>query len=291
MSATLTFHLALTGTVDEIVLLDTNENLLKAHVMDISQGISEVSRTVVRAGRAPDLTGSDIVMLGASIRPDNVVSRDDFLTGNLGIVREAAANIAKYCPDAVVINVTAPTDVFNYLFYKFIGGDRRKFIGYNYNDTLRLKWASAQVLGATTDRVDAVVLGEHGDKQVPLYEQIYLDKQKVLLSSEQKQRIAELVNNWFSTYSSLKSGRSAGWTSAIGLERIIAAIVQKGDEPIPCSVIADGEYGQKNTSIGLPVMLGPGGVQKIIEMEISDQSQKLLSEAADKITKMANTCL
>ena len=291
VGATFAFHLAAADLVDEIVMLDVKENILKAHVMDIGQGVSEVSRTAVRAGQASDLTGADIVMMAGSVPAVDIKSRDELLSANLGIVRDAAENIAKYCPEAVVLNATAPTDVFNYLLYRFAGGDRRKYIGFNYNDTLRLKWAAARALGVPANRVDAVVLGEHGEKQVPLYEHIYLDKQKVTLSPEQKQETAEIVDNWFSTYIGLHSGRSAGWTSAIGLVKVTAAILQRSETPIPCSVIPDGEYGHKDTSIGLPVMLGPGGVQKIVELEISGQSKDKLSEAAEKIAKMAKGCI
>ena len=291
VGATFAFHLASAGIVDEIVMLDVKENVLKAHVMDIGQGVSEVSRTAVRAGQASDLSGADIVMMSASVPAVDIKSRDELLNANLGIVREAAANIAQFCPEAVVLNATAPTDVFNYLFYRLIGGDRRKYLGFNYNDTLRLKWAAARALGVPSTRVDAVVLGEHGEKQVPLYEHIYLDKQKVTLSPEQKIETEEIVDNWFSTYISLHSGRSAGWTSAIGLVKVTAAILQKCETPIPCSVIPEGEYGHRDTSIGLPVLLGPGGVQKIIELDISSQSKEKLLEAAEKIAKMAKECI
>jgi malate/lactate dehydrogenase len=291
VGSTLAFRLGLSGVVDEIVLLDMKENVLKGHVMDIAQGICEVSDTVVRDGQTPDLSGADIVLMSASMPSNKISNRDELLDANLGIVREAAANIAEYCPEAVVINATAPTDVFNYLFYKFIGGGRRKHIGYNYNDTLRLKWASAKSLGVPARRVDAVVLGEHGERQVPLYEHIYLDKKKIQLPPDQEREIAGIVDNWFAIFQGLKSGRTAGWTSAVGLEMIIAAIVNGSETPIPCSVIPDGEYGHKYTSIGLPVLLGPGGVQKIIEMDISDDSKEKLSQAAGKISKMAQSCL
>lgn len=291
VGATLAFKLALSDIVDEIVMLDIKENVLKGHVMDISQGISEDAHTVVRAGDWADLAGTDIVVMSASVPATKVLNRDDLLGANLGIVQGAAEHIAKYCPQAVVINATAPTDVFTYLFYKYIGGERRQYIGYNYNDTLRLKWAAAQVLKVSVDRVDAVVLGEHGQKQVPLYESICLDGQKVDLTAEQKQQISAAVDGWFVTYQKLDSGRTAGWTSTIGLEKIIHAMVTESDAAIPCSVIPDGEYGHQGTSIGLPVLLGAGGVKKIIEIDILKESKQKLVEAAEKITKMAQPYL
>ena len=277
------FYLATQGIVSRIVLVDVKENVLKSHAMDLEQAISELNDTKIQAGSWEELQGCQIVLVTASLPERQVSSRLEYLDGNLKIIREIAGYLSRFCPQAVVITATNPIDVFNYALCKLTGMQACRFIGFSRNDSLRLRWAVGQVLNVNVPEVEAVVLGEHGESQVPLLERITVRGQAVSLTGQQKQQVVNLIKTWFVTYQGLNSGRTTGWTSAIGMVEIIKAIVTASPLVIPCSAILQGEYGVSGVSLGVPVRLGPTGVREIIQLDLDRQEQQSFQAAARKV--------
>jgi malate dehydrogenase len=277
------FRISSLGLVDEIVLLDARRNMAESHAMDLDQAAGSLGGCAVGAGDWEDLAGADIVILSAGMPERNVASRDEYLAGNLEIVKEAAGHIAARCPEAVVLVATNPIDVFTAAVVELTGTERRRVIGYSWNDTLRLRWAVARVLGEPAADVDALVIGEHGESQVPLYDRITVRGLPVVLSPEQQEAADAAVRGWFSSYQGLNSGRTSGWTSAVGLATMVGAIVGNGPDVLPGSVVLHGEYGVRGVSLGVPLRLGRRGADEIIQLPLTAAQQAAFEAAASKV--------
>lgn len=302
MGSSAAFRLATLDIASEIVLIDVRPNLAMSHVMDLEQAVAEISGSRIVGGDWADVAGCDVVVLSASLPERNVASRDEYLTGNLDIVRKAAEHLTA-CPEAVVIVATNPVDVFTYVLARLAGGAPSRFVGYSYNDTLRFRWALARTLQVAMADVDALVLGEHGDMQVPLFDLVGVKGVPVSLSEQQRREVETATRTWFSTYQSLNAGRTSGWTSAMGIARLVTAMAggaatasdpdcdaTAGDAPpasagelLPCSAVLQGEYGLSGVSLGVPVVLSPGGVRQIVEVPLTPVERSQLHAAGDKV--------
>ena len=286
LGSTMGFYFACHGWFEEVVLLDLKENMVRWHVMDIEQAISDLNATKVSYGTWKDLDRCDVILMTAGLPHANVSSRNEFLKGNAKIIESVAQNIRQYCEDAVIINATVPVDVFNYAFYKLIGFDRRRFLGFNRNDSLRLRWAAAKVLGLNQLTMGGYVLGEHGETQVPVYGTLTSNDKKIDLSSSQKADIGAVVKNWFAESQSLNTGRTSGWTSTTSMAKVVEAMVKESPVPITCSIVLEGEYGLSDVSVGLPVLLGPKGWKEVVHLELTPEEEAALQHSAKTIRKL-----
>ena len=230
LGSTIAFAVAQRSLVNELVLIDIKENVAKAHVMDMEQAISEHNQTTISFGDWDALSGCDIVIMTASMPERKVLSRIEFLTDNLSIVQAVAAHLARYCPGAEVINATNPVDPFDFILHDLTGMPARQFVGFTRNDSLRLRWAIAKVANVPTTDVEAMVIGEHGEAQVPLYSAVRVRGKKVELNADQKAAVSSLIRNWFANYQALQSGRTSGWTSALGVAHLVEAMVNHTGE-------------------------------------------------------------
>ena len=287
-----TFNLIVHSLANEILMIDTWENMLKAHYMDLNTAATGKD-VLVRTGGYEEVPGSDVIIITAGAPTGVISSRMELLPNNLPIVRDIAEKINQFCPDAVVIIATNPVGPLNYAMYLLSASqDRRKFIGYSLNDSIRFQMMAAEALGVPSRRVDGMVIGEHGGSQVMLFSSLRVDGKPVTLSEDFKRKIRERVPNILRGYETLKPKRTAGWTSAIGLADVVRAISKDTGEIIPCSVVIDGEYGYRNLSMTVPAILGRGGVQGIQELELAPGEQEglkvsvgVLKEAVDYIEK------
>lgn len=283
LGSTTAFRVALLGIVEEIVLIDIKENLVKSHEMDMGQAISEYNQTKISAGIWSDLQGCDVVVFCASMPEVQCQSRVAYLEANLKIVNSVCKHVKELCPDTIIINATNPVDVINLAIQQVTGIKPNKIIGFSRNDTLRLRWAIAKVIGKNTQDISAICLGEHGEKQVPIFSRVFINGEPYEMTDEQKEKVVYETSNWFINYQALNSGRTSGWTSALGLAKLIQCIATDSDEIVPCSVILNGEYGINDVSLGVPVQLGKSGIEKIIELPLIVNEIRGLSEAANKI--------
>ena len=296
LGATTAFCVAREGFADEIILSDVRENVAKSHAMDIEQAVCDTSATRLSAGSLDDVRHCNIILNVAGIPERSTASRDDYLSGNIVIFRELADKMKQWGTTPVILSATNPIDVLNYSLHKMTGLQREKLIGFSRNDTLRFKWAVSKETGISVSQISALVIGEHGDGQVPLFSRLrrvddgaIIDKGTTLdLADDAKSRVLNTVKTWFADYQKLDSGRSSGWTSGVGLCHLIKAIATESDEVLPCSVIPDGEYALNGVSISLPVRLGRGGVREIVEVPLTDGERAELSKAAEKIRQSIN---
>jgi malate/lactate dehydrogenase len=268
------YAVATQGLCDELVLFDINENLLKCHVLDLETAVTSVQNVKVWAGSDEDLSGSRIVIVAAGAPWRFITSRMELLRDNLPIIEELTLKIRKYCPQAVVITATNPVDLMNYAMGLLAGLDRKRFIGYSYNDSFRFRMMAARLLKINATSVEGLTIGEHGPHQVMLFSTLRVNGKPVDLSDEDKQKIRDEVPKALQTYESLGTGRTTGWTSAVGLSDIVSGIVNNSGRVIPTSVALDGEYGYSGLSASVPVRLGKDGVQEIIELKLSPDEEK-----------------
>jgi len=274
------FSITEQGLADELVLIDDpRPDMLALHALDLNTAATGHDM-LVRAGHAGDMRNSDIVIIAAG-SAKVVKSRLEVLPANIPIVKSICDNIEKYCPDAVVITATNPVCPLNYGLSVCSGLDREKLIGYAYNDSIRFRLRVATALGVESSRVDGIVIGEHGDSQVLLFSSVRVDGKPVTFTEEMKQKLRQQVPDGQKVLEELreKTGRTAAWTTAVGLASVCRAIVEDTGAIIPCSLALEGEYGCRKLGMSVPAVLGREGVREIIEVELAEDEKKALKKS------------
>ena len=285
------FYIAARGLADEMVLLGgKRQNVLKQHAMDLSTAVSHLD-VKVYAGQFPDMAGSDIVINCAGAAQGVIADRMEMLPKNVGIIQKITAQIMKYCPDAIVITASNPPGPLNVATQMASGIDRMKLIGYSTNDSFRFREMLAREFNASVSQVEGVVIGEHGSTQVMLFSSARIDGKSVTMTETIKQNIRGEVPHILRRFEELKSGRTAGWTCAIGLADIVEAITADTKKMIPVSVILDGEYGHSGLSMTVPAIIGKGGVQEILEYELAEDEKQGLKITTDTLKAAVETVI
>ena len=263
------FYLAANRLADEFLMIGgKRQNVLEQHAIDISTAVSSRD-IIIRAGDYSDMAGTDIVINAAGAPQGLIADRMEMLPKNIELIRHISGKIKQYCPDALIITATNPVDPLNYATYLSGEFDRSKLIGYSINDSFRFREFLARAYNVKVSQVDGTVIGEHGSTQVLLFSTASIDGKKIMVSEEIKAKIHAEIPNILKRLEELQSGRTAGWTCAIGLEKIVRAVVENTGEIIPCSVMLDGEYGVSGISMSVPVKLGKDGVSEILEYELT----------------------
>lgn len=281
LGATSAFVIAGQNLAKEICLIDIKKNVAKSHEMDMGQAAAAFSETKITSGGFEQLAGSDIVLVTVGIPEGQVSSRMDYLAGNLRIMASVCQQIERYASSALIITATNPLDVIHSMLPRFMSTRPDRLIGFSLNDSYRLRWAVAKVVGVDINEVDAMVLGEHGEEQCPLFSRIFVRGERRELLLEQAEEVQTMIRTWFSEYQALNSGRTSGWLSAVNIARIVRAIVQDTRELLPCSVI-----GSDGISIGQPVILGKNGVEQIVDIEMNEVEYKQFKTARDKVGRI-----
>ena len=271
------FLIATQCLADELVMIGGKHlDALNQYVFDLSTAMSS-ENIVVRAGKYEDMLNSDIVIMSAGAPQGIVSSRMEWLSANLNLFQHIGNKIVDFCPKAIVITVTNPVDPFNYGMYLLSKNkDRSKYIGYSANDTFRFRIMSAEELKVMPYRVNGIVIGEHGESQVLLFSSLQLDGNKIDITESFKRNIKTRIPSILQTLESFKSktGRTAGWTSAVGITAICRAIRRNSGEVLPCSAVLDGEYGARNLSMSVPAAIGKEGIREIKELDLADDEKE-----------------
>jgi len=276
------FNIAIHRVTDELVLIDTpRPDMVTLHAMDMNTAVTGQDM-LVRTGDYADLVESDIVIVAAGSAQVSK-SRMEVLPQNLPIIQDISKKVRQYCPDAIVITATNPVCPLNYAMYRCCELDRKKIIGYSYNDSIRFRMRLAEALGVESSRVEGVVIGEHGNSQVLLFSSARIDGKPAVINEDIKKKIRQQVPDGQKLLEELreKTGRTAAWTTAVGLTAVCRAIVEDKGEMIPCSVVLDGEYSCHSLSMSVPTTLGRSGVKKILEWKIAPDEQKLLNQSIE----------
>jgi len=277
VGSSLAFNLLVRPEPFDVVVIDRRPQKVLSHVMDLEQVLGLGGGRSVRAGEYDDLDQADVVVVCAAEALTENTSRSVYLAGNARIVEAIAERLRGW--DGVLIMVTNPVDAL----CSRLDGDRRKVLGYGLNDSLRLRTAIGQLRGVAAERVDAWMLGEHGDAGVPIFSRVRIDGEPVSLSAEERASAHEFVRTWYRRHVALDSRRSSTWTTGAGVASMIGTLGRGGDTV--ASVRLNGEYGIEGVSLGVPVTLGPGGVQAIHEWELTSDELAALHRAAEVIVR------
>lgn len=285
LGSTSAFLAGMKGYLEEIKLLDVKENLVKNHVLDMGQALYSVSDTKVSYADYKDLSDCGIILITASLPERKVANRLEYLWDNMKIIQPVCENIKANCPETVIINATNPVDIFNYVIWKTLGWDRKKIIGFNGNDTYRLKWASSKVTGKKFADIDGFAIGEHGNGQINLYDKMTFKGEPLALSEKEIGEVENMTANFFSEFNALNSGRTSGWTSAINIENLIEAVATNSGRVLECSSVLDGEYGLSGVSLGVPVSIGAEGMMEYRLPELTESQKERLTAVSDALKK------
>jgi len=270
------FTLASQGWCDELILIPhRRENLVKLYQIDLETAFSGLNHTKIRVGSNQDLSEADVILVCAGLPWRQVTSRMEWLEDGLAVAADVAQTLRRYCPHAVVINQTNPVDPTNWLLQRLSGVPRERVLGYSFNDTMRFRQLLAEFLHVPGTSVDAMVVGEHGSRQVLLFSSVRVNGERFAVSPEVREQILAEVPKIVPRLETLGQGRMVGWTCSVGAAAQIRAILDDGGEIFPCSVVLDGEYNRTNISATVPVRLGRRGVQGFppLQMESGEQQQ------------------
>jgi|AMWB02.1.fsa_nt_gi malate/lactate dehydrogenase len=284
LGACTAFRLATLGLADELVLIDIRRNQLKSHLADIETAITGLQPVRLREGGLEDLAGSDIVIVNAGAPWRAVSSRMERLRDNLPLIRAIGEKLGTLCPHAVVITSTNPVDPINVAMRHYSGLPRRQLLGYTLNDTTRFIQLVSASLAVGSTRVQATVIGEHGDYAVLLFSSLRLDGKPINMPAPLQAKIRAAHKNTLGASIALGTGWTSGWTSSVGLARMVAAITGRSKEVLPCSIVLDGELGLSGLSISLPVRLGRQGVAQVEEWSLTEFERVEFSRSVEYLS-------
>jgi len=287
VGASAAFNLLVGGGAHDVVLVDARREMAISHALDLEQVVELAPGGSIRDGDPGDVAAADVVVLAGGAPLKVNTTRLAYLEDNAAIVRENLTWLPDGWP-GVLLMVTNPVDALVTWTHRHTGIDRRRVLGYTLNDSLRMRTAIGQQLGIEPGRVEAWVLGEHGDATVPLWDRVRIDGAPAALDPEVRAAAAEWMGSWYRRHVALDSGRSSTWTSGLGIARMIAALERGGDELWPASVVLEGEYGLSDVAVGVPVRLGPGGVREIVAWDLGAEAAAGLARAAEVVAGIAD---
>jgi malate/lactate dehydrogenase len=287
VGASVAFNL-LTGPLDcEVVMADSRPSMLRSHLWDLEQVLEQRTTGTVREGALSDVASCDIVVVTASAPLTVNESRMVYLADNARILTPLLDTLRDGWTGVLIV-VTNPVDPLCTWALRRTGLDRRQVLGYTLNDSLRLRTGIAKRLRVSLGSVDAWTLGEHGEAAVPLLSRVQVNGNPVSLDPREAADVRQWLQDWYVRHVALDSGRSSTWTSGLGIARMVAAVAG-GDELWTASVMLTGEYGIDGVSLSVPVHLGAGGMQEIVEWPLAAEEQNGLQAAASIVAEAAQT--
>lgn len=269
----------------DVVLYDIVEGLPQGKALDLTQAGPVRGYSCVATGTNDyrDIAGSNICVVTAGLPRKPGMSRDDLVEKNGTIVAGICENILRYAPESVVIFVTNPLDVMAYLALKKLGYPPRKVVGMAGTlDSARLRSFVAGELGVSMKNVDTMVLGSHGDEMVPLpaYTTVSGVPITQLLPEDKIEAIVERTRKGGGEIVALLKTGSAYYAPAASVARMVQCILNDERQILPCSAFLTGQYGLKDVFVGVPVRLGEGGVEEIIELDLTTAQTEALHKSA-----------
>jgi len=275
----------------DIVLVDVVEFVAEGKALDMAESSPLDGFDVALIGKTNDysvIESSDVVVITAGVPRKPGMTRMDLLMTNAGIVENIANHIRELAPNSIVIVVTNPLDVMTYVAWKVTGFPRERVIGQaGVLDSIRMRYFVAVELGVSVKDVQAMVLGSHGDQMVPLprYTTVAGVPITELLPPETIERINDRTRKAGTEIVNLLKTGSAYYAPGAAVAEMVEAIVRDKRRLMPCSVLLKGEYGLSDVFIGVPIILGKNGVEKIVELKLTEDELKALHQSAEEVRK------
>jgi malate dehydrogenase len=288
VGATCADVLASREIANEIVLLDIKEGFAEGKALDIWQTAPinlYDSRTIGSTNDYSKTADSDVVVITSGLPRKPGMSRDDLIATNAGIVKTVTENVVKYSPNAIIIIVSNPLDVMTYCAYLSAKTDSSKVFGMaGVLDTARYRAFLATELNVSPKDIQAVLMGGHGDTMVPLprYTTVAGIPVTELIEEYKLNEIIERTKFGGGEIVKLL-GTSAWYAPGAAAAQMVEAIVRDQKRIFPVCAWLNGEYGMKDIYLGVPVVLGKNGIEKIIELQLNEDEKALLAESAEAV--------
>ena len=287
VGASAAFSLVMLGTCHEVMLFDIAPGVATGKAIDIGQAAVYSPRgTIVTAAEKPeDMKDCDIVVITAGVPRKSDMTRADLLNINAKIVSQVVDNIKKNSPNAIILCVSNPLDVMTYVVHKLTGWDRSRVIGMaGALDGARMIYQIQQKVGFGYGRTRALVIGDHGQNMIP-YPEVSavggVPLNQIIDSSEMEEIKQKTRDGGAEIVSHLKT--SGYYAPGRSIAVMVEAILDDAKIVMPSSVLLDGEYGYKDVTLGVPVVLGAKGVEKIIELDLDDEMKAKLDVSMNSI--------
>lgn len=279
-------YIAIKNFASEVVLIDIKENYAEGKAMDLMQTASLMGFDTKITGTTNDYSktaNSEVAVITSGIPRKPGMTREELIGINAGIVKSVVESLLKHSPNVIIIVVSNPMDTMAYLAHKVAGIAKNRIIGMGGAlDSARFKYRLAEALGCPQSDVDGMVIAGHSDTgMLPLTRMATRNSVPVteFLSAERLEQVAEDTKVGGATLTKML-GTSAWYAPGAAVSSMVQAIVNDHKKMFPCSALLDGEYGLKDISIGVPCIIGKNGIEKIVEIDLTDAEKAKFAESA-----------
>ncbi len=284
-------YIAIKNFASEVVLLDIKEGYAEGKAMDLMQTASLNGFDTKITGTTGDYSktaGSDIAVITSGIPRKPGMTREELIGINAGIVKTVSKSLLEHSPNTILIVVSNPMDTMTYLVHKTTNLPKNRIIGMGGAlDSARFKYRLAEAMEAPISDIDGMVIGGHSDKgMVPLTSQATRNSIRVseFLAADRLQQVTEDTKVGGATLTKLL-GTSAWYAPGAAVSGLVQAIACDQKKMFPCSTYLEGEYGLNDICIGVPVILGKNGIERIVDVPLSDAEKAKMQESAEGVTK------
>ena len=282
-------YIAIKNFASEVVLLDIKENFAEGKAMDLMQTASLNGFDTKIVGTTNDYSktsGSDIAVITSGIPRKPGMTREELIGINAGIVKTVSENLIKHSPNVVLIIVSNPMDTMTYLVHKTTDLPKHRIIGMGGAlDSARFRYRLSEAMDCPSSDVDGMVIGGHSDKgMLPLTRLASRNSIRVskFLSEERLSEVLESTKVGGATLTGML-GTSAWYAPGAAVSSLVQSIACDQKKMFPCSALLEGEYGLEDLCIGVPVILGRNGIEKIVEIDLNNSEMDKLKESAEGV--------
>ncbi len=294
VGATCADNIARKELAEELVLLDIKEGFAEGKAMDMMQTAALLGFDTKIVGSTNDYSktaGTDVAVITSGIPRKPGMTREELIGINAGIVKGVTENILKYSPNAIIVVISNPMDTMTYLALKSSGLPKNRIIGMGgILDSARFKYYLSQSLNCSSNDLHGVVIGGHGDTtMIPLTRLAHINGLPVsnLLDADTLKKIAADTMVGGATLTGLL-GTSAWYAPGAAGAALVESIVRDEKKLFPCCVSLEGEYGQSDICMGVPVVIGKNGWEKIVDYKLNEEEQAAFNKSADAVRNMNN---
>jgi len=277
----------------DVVIFDVVEGLPQGKALDMAEGAPVIGADAVITGTNSykDIAGADVVIITAGLARKPGMSRDDLLNTNLAIMKQVAVGVRDNAPNAFVIVVSNPLDAMVYTFKQISKFPKNRVVGMaGILDSARLRAFVAWELGVSVEDVTALVLGGHGDTMVPLLRYCTVAGIPVtkLIAKDKLDKIVERTKNAGGEVVGLLKTGSAFVSPALSAIQMAEAYLRDKKRVLACACLCEGEYGVNGLYVGVPCILGGGGVERVLEVEMDADERKLFDASLEHVRKLVD---
>lgn len=294
VGATTAFTLAVKGLVSELVIIDINRDKAEGEALDINHGMPFMKPAKIYAGTYEDTKDAEVVLITAGLPRKPGQSRRDLIHTNSRIIKDIVTHLNKYAEDPVIVVATNPVDLMALTAQKSQNNLNPKFWIWHSLDTARFKYALAQNCNIEARSISAEIIGEHGEGEIPVWSlanvvgvplAIYCSVCDGICEEEKRVELFERVRD--SGMEVIKKKGATYYAIALTLARITEAILGDENSVLTVSTYVDGYLGVTDVSMGLPAVVGAGGIQRLIDLPLSLEEQKSFIETANVLKDLA----